>query len=176
MPNRAHFLLQQTHDQYAMEFKYFIHGEVDWFKNPIPTPNAFEEGNMANISLTIKINILNKPGVAENIILGAQCTPKEIDAYTNLFKEFCDVFTWSYSKMLELDVAIVEHHIDTWLDAIPFRQKQRPIHPSKHEAIKVEIDKLKQVGFIYPIECTTWVSNPIHILKKQGTILSALTS
>ena len=69
-----------------------------------------------------------------------------------------------------LDLAIVEHHIDTWPDAILVRQKLRPIHPSRREAIKAEIDKLRQAGFIYPIEYTTWVSNPVPILKKQGTI------
>ena len=69
-----------------------------------------------------------------------------------------------------LDHAIVEHHIGTWLDPILVCQKQRPIHPSKREAIKAETDMLKQVGLFYPIEYTTWVSNPDLILKKQGTI------
>ena len=31
-------------DQFSMETKDFIHGKVDWFKNPIPAPDAFEEG------------------------------------------------------------------------------------------------------------------------------------
>jgi len=47
---------------------------------------------MSNISPTIKINILNKPGIDENVTLGAHCTPEEIDAYTKLFKESYDVF------------------------------------------------------------------------------------
>ena len=51
---------------------------------------------MANISPTIKIDISKKPRVEENITLGAQCTQKEIEAYTKLFKEFRDVFAWSY--------------------------------------------------------------------------------
>eukprot|EP00253_Pinus_taeda_P014604 PITA_14604 len=70
--------------------------------------------------------------------------------------------------MLGLDPAIVKHHINTWPNAILVRQKLRPIHPSCHEAIKVEIDKLKQADFIYPIEYTTWVSNPVPILKNIG--------
>ena len=48
-------------DHFSMETKDFIHGKVDWFKNPIPAPDAFEEGNMANISPTIKINISTNP-------------------------------------------------------------------------------------------------------------------
>jgi hypothetical protein len=36
---------------YAVETKDFIpSGPIDWFNNPILAPDAFEEGNMANIS------------------------------------------------------------------------------------------------------------------------------
>ena len=76
-----------------MESKEFMHGEGDWFQNPITTPDALEEGNMADISPTIKINISDQWGVEENIALGAQCTLEEIEAYTKLFKEFPDVVT-----------------------------------------------------------------------------------
>lgn len=72
--------------------------------------------------------------------------------------------------MPRIDPAIVEHHIETWPNAILVHQKKMPIHTSKHEAIKYEIDKLKQAGFIYPIEYAIWVSNLVPILKKQGTI------
>jgi hypothetical protein len=44
----------------AIETKYFIpSGHVDWFKNPIPTPYYFEEGNKTNTPPppTIKIDI-----------------------------------------------------------------------------------------------------------------------
>ena len=74
MHHRAYFLPQQSHDQYVVETKDFIPDEVDWFRNPIPAPDAFEEGNMANIYPTIKIDISNKPGVEENITLGSHCT------------------------------------------------------------------------------------------------------
>ena len=58
-----------------METKDFIHGKVDWFKNTILAPDAFEEGNMANISPTIKINISTNPEVVEEIMLGPSCSP-----------------------------------------------------------------------------------------------------
>ena len=93
MHHHAYFLPHQSHDQYALEYKDFIPNKFDWFKNPIPAPDTFEEGNMANISPTIKIDISVKPGIEEHITLGAQCTSDEIEAYTKLFKEFRDVFT-----------------------------------------------------------------------------------
>jgi hypothetical protein len=70
----------------------FPYGHVDWFKNPIPTPDAFEEGNMENISPTIKIDISIKPNVMEEITLGVACSPEEIIAYKALFQEFHDIF------------------------------------------------------------------------------------
>ena len=37
-------------------------------------------------------------------------------------------------------------------------------------AIKDEVKKLLKAGFIYPIPLTEWVSNIVHVNKKQGTI------
>ena len=45
MHHRSFFLpeeLVSQSDQFFVETKDFIHGKVDWFKNPIPTPDAFE--------------------------------------------------------------------------------------------------------------------------------------
>jgi hypothetical protein len=155
------------HPIYAVETKDFIpSGPIDWFKNPIPAPDDFEEGNMANISPTIKIDISIKNDIVEEITIGAACTPQEITAYTTLFQEYRDIFAWSYMEMPSLDPSIVEHHIDTWPDITPVHKKQRPLHPSKATTIKAKIDKLRTVGFIYPIAYTSWVSNPVPVNKK----------
>ena len=106
-----------------METKYFIHGKVDWFKKPIPALDSFEEGNMSNISPTIKIDISTNYEIVEEIMLGASCSPEEVDAYKALFQEFHDIFAWSYTEMPSLDPSIMEHHIDTWLDVVPMHQK-----------------------------------------------------
>ena len=95
MHHRSFFLpeeLVSQSDQFSVEIKDFIHGKVEWFKNPIPTPDAFAEGNMANISPTIKINISTNPEVVEKIMLGASCSPKEVATYKALFQEFHDIF------------------------------------------------------------------------------------
>ena len=71
--------------QYSIKAKDFIHGKVDWFKNPIPAPDAFEEGNMANLSPTIKVNISTKPKVVADITLWASFSPEEVASYKALF-------------------------------------------------------------------------------------------
>jgi hypothetical protein len=84
---------------YAVETKDFIpSGPIDWFNNLVPAPYAFKEGNMANISPTIKIDISIKNGIIEEITIGVACTPQEIDAYKALFQEYRDIFAWSYTK------------------------------------------------------------------------------
>ena len=61
MYHRSYFLLDEsssnTTTQFAVESKDFLPPKVDWFKDPIPAPDAFEEGNMANISPIIQIDI-----------------------------------------------------------------------------------------------------------------------
>jgi hypothetical protein len=44
------------------------------------------------------------------------------------------------------------------------------VNPRKAPTIKAEVEKLLNVGFIYPVPLTEWVSNPIPVDKKQGTI------
>jgi hypothetical protein len=36
--------------------------------------------------------------------------------------------------------------------------------------IKVEVEKLIKVGFMYPVQLTKWVSNLVPVNKKKGTI------
>jgi hypothetical protein len=78
---------------------------------PGSTDDVFAEGNLSNISPTIPIDILVKPGIVENIHIGASCSLDEIVTYTSLFKEFRDIFAWRYEEILGINPAIVVHEI-----------------------------------------------------------------
>ena len=128
------------------------------------------DGNMVNLSPTIPINISRDPGKVENIYIGAICSPDEIKEYTEIFKEFHDIFAWSYEEMPSIDPCIVEHEINTYTTAKPVRQRLHAVNPRRASTIKAMIEKLLKSGFIYPIPLTEWVSNPIPLDKKQGAI------
>ena len=98
-----------------------------------------DEGNMANLLAMIPINISHDLGKIENVYIGAYCFPDEIKEYIELFKEFRDVFAWSYEEILCIYPRIVEQEIKTYLDAKPVRQCLRAVNPRKALAIKVEI-------------------------------------
>jgi hypothetical protein len=53
---------------------------------PGSTQDVFAEGNLSNIYPTIPIDISVKPGIVENVHIGASCSPDEIVTYTSLFK------------------------------------------------------------------------------------------
>jgi hypothetical protein len=85
-PSQASICIVKTKD--------FIHlGHIDWFNNPIPSPYAFEEGNMANISPTVKIDISIKPRIVKEITIGIACSLEELTAYKALFEEYRDIFS-----------------------------------------------------------------------------------
>jgi hypothetical protein len=133
---------------------------------PESAHNLFSKGNLSNISPTIPIDISIKPGIVKNVHIGASCSPDEIVTYTSLFKEFHEIFTWSYEEMPGIDLEIVIHEIKTYPDAKPVRQRLRPVHPFKAAAIKLEVEKLLKADFIYPVALTNWVSNLFPIDKK----------
>jgi hypothetical protein len=137
---------------------------------PQSTRDVFAEGNLSNISPMIPIDILVKPRIVENVHLGASCSPEEIVTYTSMFKEFRDIFAWSYEEMSGIDPAIIVHEIKTYPGAKPVQQRLHPVHPRKATAIKLEVEKLLKVIFIYPVALTEWVSNPVPIDKKGGSI------
>ena len=111
------------------------------------------------------IDISAKPDVIEHVHVGQNCSADESEAYKALFKEFCDIFSWSYEEMLGIDPSIVVHEIKTYPMAKPIRKKLRKVHPRKAAAIKAEIEKRLKDGFIYPISLMEWVSNVVPVNK-----------
>jgi hypothetical protein len=121
---------------------------------PASTHNVFSEGNLRNISPTIPLDISIKPGIIKNVHIGASCSPDEIVTYMSLFKEFRDIFAQIYEEMPGIEPKIMIHEIKTYPDAKISWQRLHPIHPRKATAIKLEVEKLLKVGFIYLVALT----------------------
>ena len=56
----------------------------------------------------INLGTTDKP---QNINLGVQCTPNENVAFIRLFKEYKDVFAWSYEDLKTFNTRIMQHMI-----------------------------------------------------------------
>jgi len=101
------------------DFRSTLSEIIDHAIVPLDTHDIYAEGNMVNISPTIQIDISRTPGKIENVNIGVDCLPEETLIYTNLFKEFRDIFAWSYEEIPGIDPHIVEHEIRTYPDAKP---------------------------------------------------------
>jgi hypothetical protein len=77
LPHRSYFLLE-LHRIEAGEFTITMAGEQPCPINLLATQDIYAEGNMANITETIPINISRTPGVVENVFIGVDCSPEEI--------------------------------------------------------------------------------------------------
>jgi hypothetical protein len=64
------------------------------------------------------------PGIVENVFVGADCSPEEIQIYTDLFKEFRDVFAWSYEAIPDIDPQSVDHGIPLLFFKLALRPKR----------------------------------------------------
>jgi hypothetical protein len=116
--HRSYFLLELRRIE-AGEFTITMTEDQSCPINLLATQEIYAEDNMATIAETIPINITRNPGIVENVFVGADCSPKGIQIYTDLFKEFRDIFSWSYEEMPCIDPKIVEHEITTYPNAKP---------------------------------------------------------
>jgi hypothetical protein len=80
---------------------------------PGSTHDVFSEGNLSNISPIIPLDISVKPRIVENVHIGDSCSSDEVITYTSFFKEFRDIFAWSYEEIPSIDPEIVIHEIKT---------------------------------------------------------------
>ncbi|XP_022894074.1 uncharacterized protein LOC111408560 [Olea europaea var. sylvestris] len=79
-----------------------------------------------------------------------------------------DVFAWKYEDMVGIDPKVSCHHLKIDPKVAPHRQKRRALNPERYEALKEEVQKLIQNGFIRKATYPRWVSNPILVRKNNG--------
>jgi hypothetical protein len=112
-------------------------------------------------------------GTNENpqfINLGLGCSKQEKAAFIKLFKEFKDVFAWTYEDLKTFDPNIIQHVIPMKPQTLPFQQKLRKMHPKLEPTVQKELNKLLSAKIIFPVRHTQWVSNLVPVRKKNGEI------
>jgi hypothetical protein len=90
--------------------------------------------------------------------------------YTELLKEFSDVFSWTYEDLRTYDINVIEHKIPLKEEAKPFRQKLRQINPMLLPIMEKEVKKLLDAQIIVPLRYSEWVANLVPVRKKSGEI------
>ncbi|XP_063942647.1 uncharacterized protein LOC135150314 [Daucus carota subsp. sativus] len=79
-----------------------------------------------------------------------------------------DVFAWTAADMPGIDPSFMTHKLNVNPDRKPIKQKKRNFAPERQEAIKQEVDKLLEAGFIEEIQFLEWLANPVMVKKANG--------
>jgi len=104
------------------------------------------------------------------IKLSKALPPDEKVKYINLFKDFQDVFPWSYEDLKSYDTSIIEHNIPIKEDHKPFKQKLWRINPVLMPYIEKEVKRMYDAQIIAPIRYSNLVSNLVTTMKKTREI------
>ncbi len=106
------------------------------------------------------------PGKHLNI--GNQLQSKQEQEVIALLQKYSKAFAWDYTDIQGIHPSTCIHHIYTDDKLKPVRQPQRRMNPTMKEIVKEELQKLLNVGFIYPISDSQWVSPLVIVPKKNG--------
>jgi hypothetical protein len=130
-------------------------------------PKNEKIGRSCPIYETINLGTLENPN---NVNLGKTMSKEDMKAYLKLFKEYKDVFSWSYQELKMYDTRIIQHTIPLKSGIKPFQLNIRKYHPSLEPLMYQEMKKLLDANIIFQVRHSAWISNMVHVRKKSREI------
>jgi hypothetical protein len=145
-------------------------------KGLVPLEILFDENDVAvkgKVSIDdaditeCNLGIENNP---KYVKLSSSLSREKRAEYTELLKEFFDVFAWTYEDLKTYDTSIIEHKIPLKEETKPFRKKLRQINPMLMPVMEKEVKKILDAKIIIPLRYYEWVANLVPVRKKNGEI------
>jgi phosphorylcholine metabolism protein LicD len=78
-----------------------------------------------------------------------------------------DIFAWKPSDMPGVPSELIEHKLHVYPNTKPVKQRLQHFAEDKKYVIKGEIARLLDAGFIKEVYHVDWLSNPVHVPKKN---------
>ncbi|XP_070662294.1 uncharacterized protein [Malus domestica] len=103
------------------------------------------------------------------VIISSQLTADEGEKLIRVLKDHKTAIAWSIVDIKGINPATCMHRILLEEGAKPTREAQRHLNPLMMEVVKKEVIKLLDVGIIYPISDSKWVS-PIQVVPKRSGV------
>ena len=79
-----------------------------------------------------------------------------------------NVIPWSHKDMVSISPTLISHVLNIDKNHPPVRQKRRLLDKERSKALKEEVERLKENGFIRETYYPAWVSNPVLVPKPNG--------
>jgi hypothetical protein len=113
---------------------------------------------------------LGTPNNPKNVKLDKTISKEERKAYLKLFRQYQNVFSWSYRDLKTYDTHIIQHTIPLNPKVKTFQQKLQKYHPSLEPLMCQELKKLLDAKIIFQVRHSAWVANLVSVRKKSGEI------
>ena len=100
------------------------------------------------------------------VVISSQLTHDQEGKLLSVLKRHKTAFGWTLKDIKGINPLICTHRIHLEENAKTTRQPQRRLNPYMKEVVKNEVLKLLDVGIIYPISDSKWVS-PTQVVQKK---------
>ncbi|GKV28094.1 hypothetical protein SLEP1_g37185 [Rubroshorea leprosula] len=100
--------------------------------------------------------------------IGTRLNPEERAELIAFLRANNDVFAWTSADMPGIPNSVSQHKLSTNPLKKPVAQKRRLFGGERLQAIKEEVTKLLQAGFVRKVDYCEWVANPVLVKKANG--------
>jgi len=94
------------------------------------------------------------------------CTPQERQDFIHIFKQYRDVFTWTYDDLKTYDTWIIWHVIAIKRRGKLFSAEIKKSSSILEPLIQKELRKLLDAQIIFKVRHSTWVTDLVHVINK----------
>ncbi|KAG5553848.1 hypothetical protein RHGRI_011652 [Rhododendron griersonianum] len=131
----------------------------------LPSNVQFPKLELKVLPDTLKYAFLG-PDETFPVVISSSLDVHQESQLLELLKQHTKAIGWSIADIKGIDPSRCTHHIYLEDDIKPSRQPQRRLNPIMKEVVKAEVLKLLDVGIIYPIADSKWVS-PIQVVLRN---------
>ena len=103
------------------------------------------------------------------VIISANLSEHEEERLLKTLKKHRAAIGYTLGDLKGISPTLCQHKINMEPEAKPVVDHQRRLNPKMKEVVRKEILKLLEVGIIYPVADSQWVS-PVHCVPKKGGI------
>ena len=103
------------------------------------------------------------------MIIASDLVDAQEEKLLDVLREHKEAISWTIENIKGISPSVVMHKIHLEEKVKPSREPQRRLNPAMQEVVRAEVIKLLDVGIIYLIFESKWVS-PIHVVPRRAKL------
>ena len=135
---------------------------------PTPSIDSPPKLDLRPLPTTLKYAFLGHSNTLP-VVISSTLSLEQERKLLDILREHQEALGWTIADIKGINLVDCMHHIHLEENAKATREMQRRLNPNMKEVVRAEVLKLLDVGIIYPISDSTWVS-PIQVVPKKSGV------